>query len=74
MKHVLDALKPYLVENGGVIKAEHIVFVEGRGNLMLEYCPQGANGGCGLACSVINCMIVYLHKFYYMCRYCDVHW
>ena len=33
-----------------MIKAEHIVFVEGRGNLMLEYCPQGANGGCGLAC------------------------
>ena len=48
MKHVLDALKPYLVENGGVIKAEHIAFVEGRGNLILDYCPKGATGGCGL--------------------------
>ena len=47
MKHVLAALQPYLVENGGVIKAEHITFVEGRGNLMLEYSPQGASGGCG---------------------------
>ena len=48
MKHVLDALKPYLVENGGVIKAEHVTFVEGRGNVILEYCPEGATGGYGL--------------------------
>lgn len=48
VKHVLDALKPYLVENGGVIKADHVTFVEGRGNLMLEYCPEGASGVCGL--------------------------
>jgi acetylornithine deacetylase len=44
VKHVLAALQPYLVENGGVLKSEHVTFVEGRGNLMLEYCPQGASG------------------------------
>jgi acetylornithine deacetylase len=44
VKHVLEALKPYLLENGGVIKAEHVTFVEGRGNLLLEYCPEGAAG------------------------------
>ena len=43
VKHVLAALDPYLLENGGVIRAEHITFVEGRGNLILEYCPQGAS-------------------------------
>ena len=48
MKHVLEALKPYLVENGGVIKAEHVTYVEGRGNLLLEYSPEGATGGWGL--------------------------
>ena len=56
MKHVLAALQPYLVENGGVIKAEHVTFVEGRGNLMLEYSPQGASGGCGFNnIAVRNC-------------------
>ena len=48
VKHVLEALKPYLVENGGVIKAEHVTYVEGRGNLLLEYSPEGATGGWGL--------------------------
>ena len=40
----MNALRPHLVENGGVVRAEHISFVEGRGNLMLEYCPDGASG------------------------------
>ena len=53
VKHVLDALNPYLIENDGVIKAEHITFVEGRGNLMLEYCPEGATSECG------GCILVY---------------
>ena len=57
VKHVLDALKPYLIENGGVIKAEHITFVEGRGNLLLEYCPEGATSECSLHMS-IECVCV----------------
>ena len=43
VNHVLAALEPYLVENGGVIRAENVAFVEGRGNLILEYCPEGAS-------------------------------
>jgi acetylornithine deacetylase/succinyl-diaminopimelate desuccinylase-like protein len=44
IKHLLDILKPYNQDNGGPIKVEHIVFVKGRGNLILEYCPEGASG------------------------------
>ena len=44
IKHLLDILKPYTQDNGGPIKVEHITFVEGRGNLILEYCPEGASG------------------------------
>lgn len=35
--HVLEALKPYLKENGGVIECERIAYVEGRGNVILKY-------------------------------------
>lgn len=41
---MLEILKPYNQENGGVLKVEHVTFVEGRGNLILEYCPEGAVG------------------------------
>lgn len=87
VKHVLDALRPYLVENGGVLKAERVTFVEGRGNLMLEYCPEGASGGCGLHGTTTSslsetsiCMFKrqsspYSHNDHYVyIRYSDVHW
>eukprot|EP01132_Coremiostelium_polycephalum_P008046 gene8046-9895_t len=35
--HVLDALKPYTVENGGVLKVEHITYVKDRGNIIITY-------------------------------------
>ena len=44
IKHLLDVLKPYSTENGGPLKVEHVVFVEGRGNLMIEYTSEGASG------------------------------
>ena len=44
IKHLLDALRPYSVENGGPLKVEHVWYVEGRGNLIIEYTPEGANG------------------------------
>ena len=44
IKHLLDVLKPHSTENGGPLKIEHVVFVEGRGNLMIEYTPEGASG------------------------------
>ena len=44
IKHLLDALRPYTVENGGPLKVEHVWYVEGRGNLMIEYTPEGAKG------------------------------
>ena len=34
---MLEALKPYTKENGGPLKVEHVVYVEGRGNLIIEY-------------------------------------
>ena len=37
-------LKPHSKENGGPLKVEHVSFVEGRGNLMIEYTPEGASG------------------------------
>ena len=44
IKHLLEALKPYTIENGGVLKVEHVWYVEGRGNLTIEYTPEGAKG------------------------------
>lgn len=35
--HILEVLKPYTIENGGVLKVERVEFVEGRGNLLIEY-------------------------------------
>ena len=51
MKHLLDVLKPHSIENGGPLKVEHVhckhvsfvMFVEGRGNLMITYTPEGAS-------------------------------
>ena len=44
IKHLLDVLTPHSVENGGPLKLDHAVFVEGRGNLIIEYSPEGATG------------------------------
>ena len=35
--HILDALKPFLKENGGVLEVEKVTFVEGRSNLIIRY-------------------------------------
>ena len=37
VKHLLNVLNPYMKENGGMLKVEHLSYVEGRGNLMIEY-------------------------------------
>jgi acetylornithine deacetylase len=34
---VLELLKPYLKENGGVLECEKVSYVEGRGNIILKY-------------------------------------
>ena len=44
IKHLLDVLKPYSTENGGPLTLDHVVYVEGRGNLIIGYTPPGANG------------------------------
>ena len=44
IKHLLDVLTPYSTESGGPLKLDHVVFVEGRGNLIIEYTPEGASG------------------------------
>ena len=44
IKHLLDVLTPHSTEKGGPLKLDHVVFVEGRGNLIIEYSPEGANG------------------------------
>ena len=41
IKHLVDVLKPHSIENGGPLKVEHVSFVEGRGNLMITYTPEG---------------------------------
>jgi acetylornithine deacetylase len=34
---ILEALHPFLIENGGILEATKVTFVEGRGNLILKY-------------------------------------
>jgi len=36
-KHILERLKPYTIENGGVLQVKHIHYVENRGNLIIKY-------------------------------------
>ena len=33
----MDALQPYTKQNGGLLTIEHVTYVEGRGNLIIEY-------------------------------------
>lgn len=35
-QHVLEALKPYMKENGGVLEVERVTFVEGRGSFFFH--------------------------------------
>ncbi len=44
IKHLLELLTPHSIEKGGVLKVEHVTYVEGRGNLLLEYASEGAEG------------------------------
>lgn len=44
-RHVLDVLAPLSVEQGGPLVVRHISFVEGRGNVIVEY-PGEQGGGC----------------------------
>ena len=37
VKHLLDVLQPYTKEKGGLLKVDHATYVEGRGNLIIEY-------------------------------------
>lgn len=37
VRHILDVLTPYSIENGGALKIQHVTFVEGRGNIIVEY-------------------------------------
>jgi len=37
VKHLLDVLEPYTKEKGGLLKVDHVAYVEGRGNLLIEY-------------------------------------
>ena len=30
-------LKPFTKENGGLLKVDHVAYIEGRGNLIIEY-------------------------------------
>ncbi|KYR01447.1 acetylornithine deacetylase [Tieghemostelium lacteum] len=36
-RHVLAALEPYRVENGGVLKVEQVHYTPGRGNILITY-------------------------------------
>ena len=45
IKHLLEALKPHTIENGGPLKVEHVTYVEGRGNFIIEYSPLSATEG-----------------------------
>ena len=35
--HIRKVLDPFSEENGGPLKIQHVTYVEGRGNLIVEY-------------------------------------
>ena len=47
IKHVLNILTPFSTGNGGPLTLDHVVYVEGRGNLIIGYTPEGASGTIG---------------------------
>ena len=40
---MLEILEPFSKEKGGVLEIKHITYVEGRGNLIIEYKEVSAN-------------------------------
>lgn len=44
-RHVLEVLEPLSVDHDGPLIVRHISFVEGRGNIIVEY-PGEPGGGC----------------------------
>eukprot|EP00878_Enallax_costatus_P036747 GHUV01041295.1.p1 GENE.GHUV01041295.1~~GHUV01041295.1.p1 ORF type:complete len:397 (+),score=107.15 GHUV01041295.1:486-1676(+) len=44
-RHVLEVLEPLSVDHGGPLVVRHVSFVEGRGNIIVEY-PGKPGGGC----------------------------
>lgn len=45
VRHVLEVLEPLSVDQGGPLIVRHVSFVEGRGNIIVEY-PGEPGGGC----------------------------
>ncbi|EFJ48310.1 hypothetical protein VOLCADRAFT_81178 [Volvox carteri f. nagariensis] len=43
-RHVLDVLQPFSEDEGGPLRIRHISYVEGRGNIIVEY-PGEPDGG-----------------------------
>jgi hypothetical protein len=43
-RHVLEVLEPLSVEHGGPLLLQHVSYVEGRGNIIVEY-PGEPDGG-----------------------------
>ena len=43
IRHVLEVLKPYRKESGGVLEVEHVTYAEGRGNVIIRYPGSGPN-------------------------------
>ncbi len=54
IKHVLDLLTPFSTANGGPLTLDHVVYVEGRGNLIIGYTPEGASGTIGFVGSHLD--------------------
>eukprot|EP00191_Tetraselmis_sp_GSL018_P003339 CAMPEP_0177609198 /NCGR_PEP_ID=MMETSP0419_2-20121207/18933_1 /TAXON_ID=582737 /ORGANISM="Tetraselmis sp., Strain GSL018" /LENGTH=437 /DNA_ID=CAMNT_0019104051 /DNA_START=132 /DNA_END=1446 /DNA_ORIENTATION=- len=50
VRHILDVLEPWSTGKGGPLRIQHVSFVEGRGNLIVEY--PGATDDC---ISVVGC-------------------
>lgn len=65
IKHLLDVLTPFSTENGGPLKLEHVVFVEGRGNLIIEYAPEGASGMPQPDSGVLNLTLINIYNRYH---------
>lgn len=43
-RHVLEVLEPLSVEQGGPLLLQHVSFVEGRGNIIVQYPGQPGGG------------------------------
>lgn len=44
-RHVLDVLEPLSDEHGGPLHIQHVSFVEGRGNIIVQYPGTDPNAG-----------------------------